>query len=697
MILVLCEYSNRLRNAKQKFQMGKRRFVIPFILVAAIIGFLFLSVLATLYFTLCACFDVSNRPYTNVRTIAGLKGEFGEPFGVAVKDGETYVSDGENGKIWRIVANAPPVEFVSGLETPSAIAFDKNGDLIVADTGLHTIKRIDRSGKISIVAGTDGQSGDVDGDALSAKFNAPVGVAVRDDGAIVVADTYNDKVKVIADGVVTTLAGSTRGFADGSPTNSKFDTPCSVAVWPNGRIVVADTLNSRIRVVEPDGTTWTLAGSGNADILDGTLYTATFYRPSAIAISSNGEIFIADRDTVRAIRNRSFPFVETISKPRRGFVDGPPSVSTFNRISGIAFDNNQNLILADSDNAAVRVLSSEPPSKKPPARIIQTKRTDPSEFRTRQPARWPYEPPDTKRDIAGTLGEIRGEIVDADSQVWFHNGLDIAGNYGEKAYFIRDEKVLNPLAAENFGTLRELIRLPTLGYIHLRLGRDSANKTFGDARFQFNPDMTGVRVRRGTKFKSGDLLGTLNAMNHIHLIAGPSGDEMNALDALILPGVSDKTPPVIEDVVLFDENWRQIETETRAKRIKLTGKTRIVVRAFDRMDGNPERRRLGVFRLGYQVLKKDLLPAGEINWNISFDRNPDSEAVKFAYAQGSHSGATGETIFNYIVTNKVSGNAFDEGFLDTSALGNGEFVLRTFAADYFGNIVSKDIFIEVTQ
>ncbi len=677
--------------------MGKRRLVIPVILAAAIIGFLFLSVLATLYFTLCACFDVTNRPYTNVRTIAGTKGEFGEPFGVVVMGDYTYVSDGENGKIWRMEAGSAPVEFAEGLETPSAIAFDTNGDLIVADTGSHTIKRIDEAGNISIVAGTDGQSGDVDGPAVSAKFNAPVGIAVRDDGSIFVADTYNDKIKVISNGVVTTLAGSSRGFADGTAFYAKFDTPCSVAVWHDGRIIVADTLNSRIRVVEPDGTTWTLAGNGEADILDGILSDAAFHQPSAIAVSTDGEIFIADRDTVRAIRNRSFPFVETLSKPRRGFVDGPPSASTFNRISGIAFKNNRDIVLADSDNAALRVLSSEPFSKAEIRQTIQTKRTDPSEFRTRQPARWPYEPPDANRDIAGTLGEIRGEIVDGDSQVWFHNGLDIAGGYGEKAYFIRDEKVLNPVAAENFGTLRELLRLPTLGYIHLRLGRDSSNITFGDNRFQFNGDMTGVRVRRGTKFNAGDVIGTLNSMNHIHLITGPSGDEMNALDALVLPGVIDKTPPVIEEVTLFDEKWRPIETEPASKRIKITGKIRIVVRAFDRMDGNSERRRLGVFRLGYQILRKDLTPMSDINWNINFDRNPGADAVKFAYAQGSKSGATGETIFKYIVTNKVDGDSVGEDFLDTGYLGKGEFVLRAFAADYFGNIISKDIFIEVTQ
>ena len=697
MILELCDYSSRLQALRQKFHMGKRRLIILAIVVTAVLGFVLLSAMAGVYFMLCACGDTSNRPYTNVRTIAGKKGEFGEPFGVAVKDNEIFVSDGETGKIWRIEVNSPPVEFARGLETPSAIAFDKNGGLIVADTGSHTVKRIDKNGKISTVAGTDGQFGDVDGAALSAKFNAPVGVAIRDDGSIVVADTYNDKIKVISNGVVTTLAGSTRGFADGPGVTSKFDTPCAVAVWTDGRILVADTLNSRIRVVEIDGSTWTLTGTGMADTLDGTLSEASFYRPTAITVSPDGELFIADRDTIRAIRNRTLPFVETISKPRRGFIDGPPSVATFNRISGIAFKSNRNLILADSDNAALRVLASEPLSKNQLSRMVQTKRTDPAEFRSRQPARWPYDPPNAKRDIAGTLGEIRGEIVDKDSQVWFHNGLDIAGGYGEKAYFIRDEKVLNPIAAENFGTLRELIRLPEIGYIHIRLGRDSSNKPFGDSRFQFNSDMNAIRVRRGTKFKAGEVIGTLNSMNHVHLIAGPSGDEMNALDALILPGISDKTPPVIEEVTLFDENWRQIETETGAKRIKLTGKVRIVVRAFDRMDGNPERRRLGVFRLGYQVLKKDLSPVTDINWNISFDRNPDTDAVNFAYAQGSRSGATGETIFKYIVTNKIDGNSFGEGFLDTSLLGNGEFVLRAFVADYFGNTISKDILFEVTQ
>src|SRR4030095_149932 len=90
----------------------------------------------------------------------------------------------------------------------------------------------------------------------------------------------------------------------------------------------------------------------------------------------------------------------------------------------------------------------------------------------------------------------------------FHNGLDIAGAYGETARFVRDEKVLLPIAATNFGTLRELLRMPSMGYIHVGLGRDQSSLPFADTRFQFEKDnlgkLIGVRVPRGTKFKSGE-------------------------------------------------------------------------------------------------------------------------------------------------------------------------------------------------
>jgi hypothetical protein len=131
-------------------------------------------------------------------------------------------------------------------------------------------------------------------------------------------------------------------------------------------------------------------------------------------------------------------------------------------------------------------------------------------------------------------------------------------------------------------------------------------------------------------------------------------------------------------------------------KIKFFDKSRIVVRAYDQMDGNAERRRLGVYKVGYQLLKgKD--PVTEPTWTIVFDRMPSPASISLVYANGSHSGATGETIFNYIATNFVDGDDFREGSVDTASLAAGEYTIRVFAADYFGNTTSKDVEIEVVK
>ncbi len=645
--------------------------------------------------------DPPSPVFTTATTLAGFRREFGEPFGIAVKDSDIYISDGEAGKIWRIASGGNITLHADGLNTPSAMAFDPSGNLIVADTGSHTIKKIDSQGRIELLAGLEHNGGFADGEINMARFNAPIGIAVDPEGKIYVADTYNDRIRVIENGVVRTLAGSSRGFKDGTGSEAKFDTPCGIAVLKNGRIIVADTGNGRIRIVEPDGSVRTLAGVGSAGVRDGLLSTATFYRPSAVVVDDFGSIFVADGNAIRVIRSRTFPFVETISDERSGFADGTASRARFNRPSGLAIDKIGNLIIADSDNRVVRAFSDGQIGKRIEPDQIAALLETAVEFRNSQESRWPYTPPQNKREIAGTLGEIRGEINGSDDPVWFHNGLDIAGGYGETAYFMRSETVLRPFAAENFGDLRELLRTPMFGYIHLRLGRDKSDKPFDDSRFLFELDPAGkpiaLRIRRGTAFQAGEPIGTLNSMNHVHLIAGRSGAELNALDAVAFPGLSDSKPPVIEKVSIFDENWREIETAAGEKRIKLEGKTRVMVRAFDQMDGNVERRRLSVRRIGYQVLNSDGTPLSDQKWTINFDRMPLHEAVRFAYAQGSRSGATGETIFNYIASNEISGDSFRESFFDTDQLASGLYILRVFAADYFGNTTSKDIDFEVIK
>lgn len=636
-----------------------------------------------------------------MKTFAGFNREFGEPFGIAVKDAEIYVSDGDGGKIFRVFRDGRAEVFTDKLDTPSQIAFDKNGDLIVADSGSHTIKKIKPTGEIETIAGTENQTGFRDGNATEALFNAPVGVAVLED-KIFVADTYNDKIRVIENGQVSTVAGNVKGFADNFGGEAKFDTPCGLAVWKDGKILVADAGNRRIRVLERNGKVWTLAGNGNSNLTDGLLTDAEFVQPTAVSFDEKGAIYVADGNAIRAIGRNIFGLIETVSNDRRGFSDGESLNSRFNRPSGLAVDKDGNLFVADSENKTVRVFSGEEIGKEISDEQKKNLRFKPEEFRDLQPPRWTYDPPEKRRDVAGTLGEIRGEISDrSDKRAWFHNGFDIAGNYGETARFIRNEKVLRPIATENFETLRELVRMPTIGYIHIRLGRDKDAKIFEDFRFQFSRDETGklsgVRIPRGAKFKAGEPIGTLNSFNHVHLIAGASGSEMNALDALSFPNIEDKIAPKIEAVNIYDENWNEIETENSNSRIKLSGKIRIVVQAFDQMDGGASYRKLGIHRAGYYVFKVGSFPSDKIIWTINFDRMPDETAVPFVYAKGSQSGYTPNTVFRYIVTNEVSGDFYRENFFEADKLDSGNYILRVFAADFFGNTASKDVNFEVLK
>jgi hypothetical protein len=88
---------------------------------------------------------------------------------------------------------------------------------------------------------------------------------------------------------------------------------------------------------------------------------------------------------------------------------------------------------------------------------------------------------------------------------------------------------------------------------------------------------------------------------------------------------------------------------------------------------------------------------GEIDWTIVFDRTPPNEAVGLVYAPGSRAGATGKTTFRYIVTNRVSGPSFSEDSLDSTMLGPGRYILRAYAADYFGNTTFRDLALEVVR
>ena len=139
------------------------------------------------------------------------------------------------------------------------------------------------------------------------------------------------------------------------------------------------------------------------------------------------------------------------------------------------------------------------------------------------------------------------------------------------------------------------------------------------------------------------------------------------------------------------------EIKPLAGKVQLSGKIKVVMQAFDQVDGNAARRRLGLYQAGYQLLRPDKSPMGDIQWNIRFDRMPRTSAVPFVYAVGSKSGATGETIFDYIVTNHVEGDDYSEGFLDAATLDPGNYIVRVWAGDYFGNNSYVDTPVMITR
>ncbi len=180
------------------------------------------------------------------------------------------------------------------------VAIDSNGNLYVADFNNNRIRKISPAGVVTTLAGS-GNYDFADGAGATASFRHPYSVAVDENGNVYVADTENHRIRKISpSGVVTTLAGSgNTGFADGTGTEASFYFPTGIAVDGNGNVYVADNHNHRIRKISPAGVVTTLAGSGNYDFVDGISTTASFRNPQDVAVDRNGNVYVADTENHR--------------------------------------------------------------------------------------------------------------------------------------------------------------------------------------------------------------------------------------------------------------------------------------------------------------------------------------------------------------------------------------------------------------
>jgi uncharacterized protein (TIGR03437 family) len=331
---------------------------------------------------------------SNIATVAGNGGlsssgdsgpatgaQLNTPLGVALDSaGNIYIADSLNNTIRRVSAggtistfagNSVPGNSGDGgaptsaqLNGPQGVAVDAAGNLYIADTQNHKVRKIS-GGVIGTFAGTGtpGFSGD-GGAATAASLNAPFGVAVDAAGNVYIAEFSNSRIrKVDTKGIITTVAGngiSGYGGDGGAATSAQLNGPQSVAVDAAGNLYIADTANNRVRQVTPGGSIGTIGGNGVAGFAaDGVQAVSTqLGNPTGVAVDTFGNVYVADGNArVRKIYPSGI--VNTIAGIGvRGYT-GDGGLATAARLSApsaVALDASGNVYVADTLNNAVRLL-----------------------------------------------------------------------------------------------------------------------------------------------------------------------------------------------------------------------------------------------------------------------------------------------------------------------------------------------------
>jgi sugar lactone lactonase YvrE len=249
---------------------------------------------------------------------------------------------------------------------PSALAYDASGDLFITDTDRNQVLEITLAGSVRTVAGDglQGYGGD-GGPAPAAELNSPQGIAVAANGALYIADTGNQRIRIVQNGQINTFAGGSEGFSgDGGPASAaKFNQPSGIALDGSGALLICDRANRRVRRVI-NGTITTIAGNGIQGFLGdgGPAVAAELNEPSDVAVDSSGRVFIADTANQRIRVITTDGEIATFAgNGAAGFAgDGHPAVEAqLDRPRGVAIDASGDVLIADENNQRLRRVGAD--------------------------------------------------------------------------------------------------------------------------------------------------------------------------------------------------------------------------------------------------------------------------------------------------------------------------------------------------
>lgn len=300
----------------------------------------------------------------------GTAAQFSDPQRVDVDSaGNLYIADTLNYRIRKVtpagvvttLAGSGANGFANGTGTaatfygPKGIAVDSSGNVYVSDSWNNAIRKITPAGVVTTLAG--GAYGSANGTGAAAQFGYPEGIDVDASGNVYVADTLNNRIrKITPAGVVTTFAGNTQGYAEGTTTSALFNQPYGVAVDSAGNVYVSDTANYRLRKLTSAGVSSTIAGSGTSGSTNGVGTAAQFGFLYGLSIDAAGNIYAADGTGFTIRKITSAGVVTTLAgNGNTGSDDGLPSSVTFSNPWDTAVDPSTNtLYIVDRGNNRIR-------------------------------------------------------------------------------------------------------------------------------------------------------------------------------------------------------------------------------------------------------------------------------------------------------------------------------------------------------